>query len=129
MVRSDFNPRLCVQYHHDILSYLLHSLSTRNSPCENIIQNIIVCLSPPSKIDILVVTTLKIHRDNYDKESISEKMFLVYLIITCSFDNTTFFLTQSLFDCCKSYCYVFSTLSSDMGLLIDNFILSTSLIV
>lgn len=30
VVRSDFSPRLCVQYHHDI-SYLQHSLSTRNS--------------------------------------------------------------------------------------------------
>ena len=97
MVRSDFNPRLCVQYHHDIISYLQHSLSTRNSLCENIIENIIVCLSPPPKIDILAVTTLTIHRDYYDKESISEKMILVYLMITCSFDNTTLFLTQSLF--------------------------------
>ena len=129
MVRSDFNPRLCVQYHHDIISYLRHSISTRNSLCENIIQNVIVCLPSPPKIDILVVTTLTIHRDHYDKESISEKMFLVYLIITCSFDNTNFFLTQSLFDCYESYCHVFSTLSSDMGLLIDNCILSTSLIV
>ena len=77
MARSDFNPRLCVQYHHDIISYLQHSISTRNSLCENIIQSIIVGLSPPPKIDILVVTTLTIHRDNYDKESISLKMSLV----------------------------------------------------